>query len=305
MRYGSNARRGFGRSFLAIAGVIVFGTFAAVLWFAYADVIGFGASGPPPLIKAEVGPIKRVPDDPGGMVISERSPATGIFEEQMEPVRRERILPRQEVPMPLPPPQPPPAGDGAASAPAGPAPPTPPNPPAVVAEQLLAPEPEPAPSTDDAVTTSQVAPLAAREPEPAPGAALPAEEAPPATGSVPMPSPAPRPAAQAAAEPTRGEPSPSVASGPARSAPAASATFRIQLGAFRSENAASQAWSDLQRRNRPVLGDLRPNITTAETSSGTFFRLQAGSLRSRDAAVQTCAQLKAAGNDCFVVGPLP
>lgn len=294
MRHGSNKRRSVGRSLLLLAGVAIFGAFAAILWLAYADVIGFGASGPPPLIKAEIGPIKRVPDDPGGMAVAESSPAAAVLEEQREPFRRERILPRQEVPVALPEPDPEPAP------PPPPMPDTPAAPPPVV-EALIAPEPEP--SQPPAAPPALIAPLAAREPRPAPLAAEPAPSAP-----IPIPGPAPRqPQREVATAPVAEPRRPATDSGAAqpRSAPAAGATFRIQLGAFRSENAASQAWTDLQRRNRTVLGELRPNISAAETSSGTFFRLQAGSLRSRDAAVQTCAELKAAGNDCFVVGPLP
>ena len=79
----------------------------------------------------------------------------------------------------------------------------------------------------------------------------------------------------------------------------------MQLGAFRSDAAANQAWNVLHSRLAGALGSLRPTVLEANTSAGTFFRLQAGPLPSRDGAVRTCAAVKAGGNDCFIVGPLP
>jgi cell division septation protein DedD len=92
---------------------------------------------------------------------------------------------------------------------------------------------------------------------------------------------------------------------PAHSAPAAGPIFRVQLGAFRSEGAAGQAWLVYQQQHTDVLGSLRSNIVIADTSSGTFFRLQAGPLPNRDAAARACTQIKSGGGDCFIVGPLP
>ncbi|HET6469346.1 MAG TPA: SPOR domain-containing protein, partial [Geminicoccaceae bacterium] len=109
----------------------------------------------------------------------------------------------------------------------------------------------------------------------------------------------PAPATATAALPPR-------ATAPAgRSAPAAGPIFRVQLGAFRSDAAAGQAWRVYQGRHPAVLGDLRASVVLADTSSGTFYRLQAGPLPSRDSAVRACNQIKSAGGDCFIVGPLP
>ena len=288
-----------GRALLLGAAVAVFGLFGAVLWFAYADVIGLGASGPPPLVRAEAGPFKRPPDDPGGMPVAEASPVERIIEDQVEPFRRERLLPPQEPPLAELPEEVAEEPVRAAAAERAPATDSSRD----IGPALIAPEPTLTAAVPSAPATTPLAPLAAREPDVTP---LPA--APPAGGAVIVPAPAPRVVERApprAAAPQPATAPQTAAVQPVRSAPAAGATFRIQLGAFRTEAAAGQAWTDLQRRNRSALGHLRPNISAAQTSSGTFFRLQAGSLGSRDAAVQTCAQLKAAGNDCFVVGPLP
>ncbi len=299
MRYGSNSRRRSGRALLFGAAIVVFGLFGTVLWFAYADVIGLGGGEPPPLVRAEAGPFKRPPDDPGGMPVAEASPVERIIQDQVEPFRRERLLPAQDPPISELPEEPldePQLVTEVERAPATGAV-------GDIGRALIAPEPTGTTMLATAPASAPPAPLAAREPE-----AAPLPTAPPAGGEVTVPAPVPRVERSApprAVEPAQPTAPRAAAVEPVRSAPSAGATFRVQLGAFRTEAAAGQAWSDLQRRNRSALGHLRPSISPAQTSSGTFFRLQAGSLGSRDAAVQTCAQLKAAGNDCFVVGPLP
>jgi cell division septation protein DedD len=303
-----------------VAAVLIFGLFGAVLWYAYVDLAGLGASGPPPLVRAEAGPIKRDPDDPGGMDVTNRdAPSARILEEQAEPVRRERILPRADLAPPQPEPAPS-AGEMAAGppqpAPDAPAAPVPPNTtrPMESAEELppalAAPEPPAGPTVIAAIEPEvAIEPLAAGDPpiEPLDPGVTP-------EGQTVVPAPAPRAATEAPPVlPQQGSqaarsttvPQPAEATAPVRSAPAASPIFRVQLGAFRSDVAANQAWIDLQRRNRPALGELRASVLAAETSSGTFYRLQAGPLTSRDAAAQACAQVKQAGSDCFVVGPLP
>jgi hypothetical protein len=348
MRGGSNRRAGIGRSLLLGVGLVVFVLFGAVLWFAYADMVGFGASGPPPLIRAEAGPIKRLPDEPGGMELTNvDSPAARIFEEQAEPVRRERILPREDVGLlpPTPPADLPTVADGPQvaelAAPVDGVEPV--GDPAAIASTPLTDgattldrpmeSAEDLPPPLEAPEPSAAAVVAALEPERDVGAvndgAADPNEPPPVSvmtrGELTrvLPQAAPRqpevltapvqpdppraPPAATTPAPTRTatrEAAPET-SAPIRSAPAATPIYRVQLGAFRSDQAASQAWIDLQRRNRGVLGSLRPNVIAADTSSGTFYRLQAGPVRRRDMAVETCAQVKSTGNDCFIVGPLP
>jgi cell division septation protein DedD len=308
MSSNASRRAGLGRWIVIGVGGFVFAVFAAVLWYAYVEVMGLGAGGPPPLIRAEVGPIKRAPDDPGGMEIPNRdSAAARVFQESSDGIRRERILPRQDTAMIEPEPELP------AEPPSQPAPEaaTPPaaTPPAatVPVEKLAAREPDSALPTAPAVTPPAVArpSVTVTNRPPASVLAPPPQATPraPAPPQVPpralTPPPVTPPPAQTAARP------PTAATPPARSAPAASPTFRVQLGAFRSDAAANQAWIDLQRRLQVPLGGLRPTVLEAKTSAGTFYRLQAGPLPSRDGAVQACAQVKAGGNDCFIVGPLP
>lgn len=294
----SNASHaGLGRWVVIGVGVFVFAVFAAVLWYAYVEVMGLGAGGPPPLIRAEAGPIKRAPDDPGGMEIPNRdSAAARVFQENGDGIRRERILPRQDTALIEPEPEPVPEAPMPAAPTGVEAPASEPI------EKLVAREPELTPMTPPAPPPAAAArpsitvtnrPPSAAAPPPAPARAAPAA---PSRAAPPTPlAPPPQVAAR----------TPPATVPPARSAPAASPTYRVQLGAFRSGAAANQAWIDLQRRQQASLGGLRPTVIEARTSAGTFYRLQAGPLASRDGAVQACAQIKAAGNDCFIVGPLP
>nr|WP_240969577.1 SPOR domain-containing protein [Sneathiella limimaris] len=102
---------------------------------------------------------------------------------------------------------------------------------------------------------------------------------------------APKPVAEAApkTQPTE-----------AKEAPAGVA-FRVQLGAFRSEDAAKKAWRDLQKKHEGLLAGEVYKIQTAEvTGKGLFYRLQAGAFEDRSKAAELCDQLKARKQDCLI-----
>lgn len=93
-----------------------------------------------------------------------------------------------------------------------------------------------------------------------------------------------------AAEPVK--PAPVVASGK---------SYVLQLGAFRTEEAADAGWKLLATRHAAVLGELERFIVPADLGDkGKFFRLQAGPFAERAAANAQCASLKTAGVDCLV-----
>ena len=103
----------FGLWTILTAGVVVFAVFAAVLWYAYVEVIGLDGDGPPPLIQAEAGPIKVVPEEPGGMEVpNATSPSVEVLEPSRQPVRPETIRPVEDEP---PPPEPEPTPEPPAS----------------------------------------------------------------------------------------------------------------------------------------------------------------------------------------------
>ncbi len=312
--------------------------FVSVVWFAYQDMMP-GGDEAPPVVRAEVGPLKRAPDERGGApVVNEESVVVQALNEPDAPVRVERLIPRDE-----------PAPRSAADVipdvlQAEPAPPE------AAADSLdamladLAEGPQELrdiePGNGDAtvapidgeqvVGAPKAAPESAAVPVPSPPTAVTAtpteSQAPKAPASVPRetnvpaiatPSPATAPAKRTAApEPTPARtavpapvppPAPEERNVQAAALPAASgelaSSFRLQLLAVRDEAAAATAWTDLQRKFPAVLGALRSRIEQAKVGGNTFYRLQAGPFQGRDAADRACRALQQGGSDCFIVGP--
>ena len=53
-----------------------------------------------------------------------------------------------------------------------------------------------------------------------------------------------------------------------------------------------------------ALGAVNSQVERTDTSSGPLYRLQAGPFPNREAAANACASIRAAGGQCFIVGPL-
>ena len=79
-----------------------------------------------------------------------------------------------------------------------------------------------------------------------------------------------------------------------------SGTYIVQVTSQRSEAAASDAYSGLQRRFPAVLGNRNAVIVAATVEDrGVFYRARIPT-GSRDEAISLCESLQAAGGDCFV-----
>lgn len=245
-----------------VAGVVVL---VGVVWFAYQQGIKSGAEEAAPVITAEAEPIKRKPEEPGGLDVPHQDKlvfnrlAPGQVDEPVE-----KLLPPPEEPAERPEPSVETATanveeavDAAPETPAPPAlPAAPPPPPKPV---VVAPPPIPAP--------------------PAKVAAAPAP-------------PEPAKATPAKAAPT-----------PAKAAPPATDRWRIQLASVSSRDRALSEWDRLKTRNTDLLGALELNVESAKLSSGTFYRIQAGPLAGRSAARDLCGKLKSRNQDCLIVAP--
>jgi cell division septation protein DedD len=127
-----------------------------------------------------------------------------------------------------------------------------------------------------------------------------ADYARPAT-DVPKPIPPQAAAPPRAATPTTPRPAPIVprpapaATAPITPAPAASGTWRIQLGAFGTPANADALWAKV--KGRPELaGHPRLNV-----KAGAVTKLQAGGYASQQAAQAACGKLQAAGYTCLAV----
>lgn len=83
---------------------------------------------------------------------------------------------------------------------------------------------------------------------------------------------------------------------------ATSGRYKVQLGAFRAPELASQAWRQISAKNAPLVSSLAHNIEQADLGErGIYFRLQAGSFDTADAAKARCAKFAANNIDCIVV----
>lgn len=266
-------------------GLLGTAAFGWVVWIAYDEGVRTGAVKTVPLIRADVGEIKRKPDDPGGLVIPHQDKlvfnrlAPGQADEPIE-----RLLPLPEVPIALPVREisaPPIKSVGPTSAP--------PNTDIATSltPKLVAPAPSKEPPTE-AATVPPPPPPPAPPPEPA---ELAARTPPP----PPVPSNTPRElAAKTPAPPPEVKKTPEIA---------ADLAWRIQLFSLSSEKDAENVWTRLQKTNSDLLGGLELRVQAVKLPKGTFYRVQAGPLANRAAAASLCGTLKSRRQDCLVVAP--
>jgi len=85
---------------------------------------------------------------------------------------------------------------------------------------------------------------------------------------------------------------------PAKSVAKAGGDWKVQLGAFGSEDRARDRWKSLKAKVAD-LGSYQLHIATA----GTIQRLQAANIGSKADAQALCKKVVAAGGDCLVIAP--
>ena len=252
-----------------------------------------GGGGEAPLLRAEPGPLRERPDDPGGMEIPYRD-VLALHELGMPPDEAaapavERLLPPPEEPLPKPgAPEEPEGGTAVApldapTDPEGGISVAPLDAPDAAAQVPAAPEPEPAPPP--------VAEPAAAEPpaaEPDPAAPPPAETGGGEAESAPAP-----------ADPDPADPIGDVLAG----LPDGAGAFAVQLGAWSSRAEAEAGWARALARAPELLEPVGRFVAAPEDGDGAggLHRLRAGPLPDRAGAEALCAGLADAGVPCFVV----
>jgi cell division septation protein DedD len=142
-------------------------------------------------------------------------------------------------------------------------------------------------------------------PSPPPAATSMANAAPPETSAPqvatapPATEAPPTPVVPKAAAPIGG-PVPKVAP----LSPPAPGSYRLQLGALKTEEAAKAEWLKLQRQNSDVLGKLSLSVSRVDLGGkGTYYRIQAGPVADEAKATQDCAALKSRKVGCILVRP--
>ncbi len=265
-----------------------------------------GGDGGVPVIRAQTGPVKVRPENPGGLKVPDRDKLVydrmqkSAGEDGQDKGRGpERLLPPPEQPLPrpaakktaekpvekapAPKPAPTPKTKPVAKVPTvkdvkaakRPVPPPPPAaPPSSSSGQAF--KTAPAQKAETAEAPKQVAPKlqpVAKAPKPAPVKSVPA-----------TPSPAPAPA-----QVSRGE------------------AYLIQLAAARSSQGARTEWERLKTKHRDLLGNLGLTVTKADLGpgKGIFYRLRAGPLVSENAARALCQQLAQRKLGCLIIKPKP
>ena len=260
----------------ALIAWVTLSAFAGALWFAYEQGVRAGMENTPPLIKAEAGPVKVPPDDPGGLEVPHQdkeiyermagSETTGQEEatlrpEAERPVSKEQLLASTG------------RGDNASGTPTIPVPPL----------QKI---------TDSGQGESEVPPAPVSTAEEA-------AEVSSAEGGTETKLPPPVPLVPkasnqvAATQPQK----PSVQQ-------TATAVFRVQLGAYRTAEAAEGDWVRFSTREESLLGSLDHVIVRADLGGkGIYYRLQAGPLDGPGAARAMCNKLQQRKLGCLVVRP--
>jgi hypothetical protein len=240
--------------------------FGGVVWYAYDQGVRQAATpAVTPLIKADTGPTKVRPEQPGGMDVPHQDKL--VLNALPDPDKTgtppvERLLPPAETPLPRP----------TATAPAAPpattaaAPPLPPK---------IGPAPPPAPTPTVAAVPVPPAPA------PAPAAT------PPQTAAVPAAPPPPRPAAAKPVAATSG------------------ASYRVRLVSVKSENETASEWTRLQHAYPQLASLHMSVTRVELGEKGVWYRIHAGPLADAAAAHQLCDAIntKDKSQGCLVVKP--
>ena len=284
---------------------------AAGAWSYYGDQLiqlWRGGQGGIPLIKADPGPVKVRPVNPGGLRVPDRDKlvydrmhgkSAGPGEAGGEGGGAERLLPPPEQPLPKPRPKKEVAKEIPKTKPV----PEVPTVKDVAAAIRPAPPPQaPTLSTAEETKTPALAPIKAkRESEPkAEKLTPPVKTLKPAPKPVTKPAPKPEPK-----QATTAKPAPKLET--SASAPIPSGrTYLVQLAAARSPQGARSEWERLRKKHLDLLGDLELKVTKADLGArkGVYYRLRAGPLADEKAARQLCKQLTKRQVGCLIIKPV-
>ena len=279
----------------SIAVVAAAAAFGGVIWFAYRNAHNT-QSGVPPLVKADAGPTKIKPTDPGGKEIPFQESTVydrlGQNGQNGQKPTLEKILPPPETPVERPVQQAP------VAVPTSLEPAPAPVPPVVnqIPPQVLPPLPSPDMGSPTALAPPPGSMVLAPPPVATPKPVTPQKAAAPTVLVAP-------PAKQATPTPTKAPVSPSQPQKVEASKSLPAGSYRIQLGSVRSQDAATAEWARLKHRYPDVLGSL--NLLSGKSDvvgKGVFYRVQAGPVDAIG-ATSTCQQLKALGVGCIVIKP--
>ena len=83
--------------------------------------------------------------------------------------------------------------------------------------------------------------------------------------------------------------------------PATKSAYFLQIGSYKSEEEAADAWSAAKRAHATILEDLSPDVKKVDLGDkGTWFRLRVAPFADKSVANATCDKLKAEGGNCLL-----
>ena len=270
---------------LIVLALLVLAMFAGVVWLAYTQGVARGR-GETPVLTAANGPERVAPQDGGGNV-----PYQGfkIYEQPAPPddsAEAPAAAAAKPAPVAVTPAPPPPVVKAEA-------PPTPKPAPAKIEPAPV----KPAPAKTETPPKSVAALIQQANSEPVKPA--PAPKAPP-----PAAKPAPAPAQATGAPRSLTPPQQVAANAPAKlAAPAAAASgsYMLQIGAFKSQAEAAAAWKTYQGKHAALLSGYSDNVQQADLGEkGTWYRLRIGGFADKEVATALCDRLKADGGACML-----
>lgn len=271
---------------LPVVGVPVVILISLFLYLAI-EMQGEGVQDSAPLIAAPEGPDKIKPTNEGGLAVEGMDSAVlNQTASNQAQTTTEQLLPPPEEPLTPPAaPQTPPvatgatAGDGTAASDGMAAPAVP------SVEVPLTPPAATVPTTNQ--TTTSAATTATTATSNAVTATAPAT-----TTTAPATTTTAAPATTA------------TTTAPATTQTATAGSYRVQLVALKSEDAAKSAWTNFQKKYPDLLDGLSLNIVKIDLGgNGIFYRVQAGPLTDRAAANDLCGKLGQRGQSCIVIKP--
>jgi cell division protein FtsN len=266
---------------LIVIGLLVFAMFAGVVWLAYTQGVARGRT-ETPVLTAQNGPARIAPQNPGGV----EQPYKG-FKIYEQPAPPDEDVDAATTP----------AAPAAKPAPVAATPAPPPLKPVIAAAP-----PPPAAAPKVAAAIPAPAPV-----KPAPIPAKPAQAPAVAKNDLPPPvaQPAPTGPATTAPRSLALEPAKPVA-GPAAQAAtstpvAASGSYVLQIGAYKSQGEADAAWTAYKTRHAALLSGASDNVQQADLGDkGIWYRLRIVGFPSKDVASAMCERLQADGGSCFL-----
>jgi cell division protein FtsN len=82
---------------------------------------------------------------------------------------------------------------------------------------------------------------------------------------------------------------------------AASGTYFLQIGAYKSQADAESAWKTFRARHATLMAGHALDVQRVDLGEkGPWYRARAGGFSDRDVAAAMCTRLKADGGSCFL-----